>query len=119
MIEQNGPGFWTISNQLSILRGVLAIPVAILIAQGDVWWAFGLCWFAALTDWLDGFVARATNTVSEWGKILDPIADKILVGVIVVMLVLEGLLPLRSVLVVVGRDVIILAARCDHRDQRL
>lgn len=77
------------------------------IGSGDVWLAFWLCWFASFTDWADGWVARYTNSVSEWGKILDPIADKIIVGVIMVMLVLNNSMPLWFVIAVVFRDVVI------------
>ncbi|MGA0834146.1 MAG: CDP-alcohol phosphatidyltransferase family protein [Candidatus Kapaibacteriota bacterium] len=97
----------TASNLISLFRLLLTAPVAYLIYTDHTWWAFGLCWFAALTDWLDGYVARATNTVSEWGKVIDPVADKVLVGTIVVMLLVRGLLPLWFVAVVIGRDVLI------------
>ncbi|MFZ9870342.1 MAG: CDP-alcohol phosphatidyltransferase family protein [Candidatus Kapaibacteriota bacterium] len=97
----------TASNLISLFRLLLTAPVAYLIYTDHTWWAFGLCWFAALTDWLDGYVARATNTVSEWGKVIDPVADKVLVGTIVVMLLVRGLLPLWFVALVIGRDVLI------------
>lgn len=97
----------TASNLISLFRLLLTAPVAYLIYTDHTWWAFGLCWFAALTDWLDGYVARATDTVSEWGKVIDPVADKVLVGTIVVMLLVRGLLPLWFVAVVIGRDVLI------------
>lgn len=93
-----------------MFRGVLTIPIAIAMGNDQPWLAFGLCWFAALTDWLDGWVARRTDTVSEWGKVIDPVADKILVGTVVVMLLVKGLLPLWFVAAVVVRDVIILIA---------
>ena len=101
--------FWTASNLVSLLRLILTVPIAMAIMAEDHWMAFWLCWFAAFTDWLDGFVARATNTVSEWGKIIDPIADKVLVGTIVVLLLLQNLMPVWFVVAVVARDVIILA----------
>lgn len=106
-MQRASDAFWTASNMLSVFRGLLAIPIAIFINSGDVWIAFGLCWFASFTDWADGYVARKTNTVSEWGKILDPIADKIIVGIIMVMLVLNNSLPLWFVIAVVSRDIII------------
>lgn len=99
---------FTASNVISLLRLILTAPVAYLIYIEEPWWAFALCWFAAFTDWLDGYVARATNTVSEWGKVIDPVADKVLVGTIVVMLLVRGLLPVWFVGLVVGRDVLIL-----------
>jgi cardiolipin synthase len=107
-LQAKSDAFWTASNVVSMLRIVLTVPIAWAIAIDATWWAFGLCWFAAFTDWLDGFVARATGTVSEWGKVVDPIADKVLVGTIVVMLLVKGLMPLWFVGAVLFRDVVIL-----------
>lgn len=99
--------FWTTSNVISLVRLVITIPVVWALAHQMYVLAFCLCWFAAFTDWLDGRVARATNTVSEWGKVVDPIADKVLVGAVVVMLLLDNRLPLWFVLCVVARDIVI------------
>ncbi len=100
--------FWTISNVLSIARLLLTVPIAITLTQRQMTVAFWLCVVAAITDWLDGSVARATRTESEWGKILDPIADKVLVGVVVVLLLVLDLLPAWFVVLVVARDILIL-----------
>lgn len=100
--------FLTASNLISLLRLVLTVPIVILLAEESYRWAFVLCWTAAATDWLDGFVARRTGTVSEWGKVVDPLADKVLVGAVVIMLLVKGLLPVWFVATVVGRDVVIL-----------
>jgi len=107
-LVETSDAFWTASNVVSMARLVLTVPIAWAIHVDAVWWAFGLCWFASFTDWLDGWVARATGTVSEWGKVIDPVADKVLVGTIVVMLLLNGQLPVWFVVVVVARDVAIL-----------
>jgi CDP-diacylglycerol--glycerol-3-phosphate 3-phosphatidyltransferase len=101
--------FLTISNIVSIIRLLLTIPVAWALLTDQLPLAFWLCVVAAISDWLDGTVARATNTESEWGKILDPIADKVLVGVVVVIMLVRGLLPAWFVAAVVVRDVLILA----------
>lgn len=59
------------------------------------------------SDLLDGFLARKLNQVSEFGKIIDPLADKISVIVISVILLLQGRIPLWFVLIVVLRDLLI------------
>lgn len=100
--------FLTASNVISILRGLMTLPVVWALLTHQRWLTIGLCLTAAVTDWLDGYVARRTGTVSRWGMILDPIADKILVGSVVVVLVLQHTLPLWFVLLVVGRDIVIL-----------
>lgn len=61
---------------------------------------------AYISDLLDGYVARKTNTISELGKAIDPVADKIYVGVLVIAMVSKGLVPLWFVLILLGKDVI-------------
>lgn len=100
--------FVTASNLISILRGVMTIPVVWALLSNERTVAIVLCFVAALTDWLDGYVARRTGTVSEWGMILDPLADKILVGAVVAVLTVQEVLPLWFVALIVGRDVVIL-----------
>jgi cardiolipin synthase len=77
----------TLPNQLTIAR-ILAIPVICLfVAIGWEWlrWLALLLYIAAaITDWLDGFLARRMNLNSALGKMLDPIADKLLVGALIV-----------------------------------
>lgn len=106
--------FWTAANVLSILRMVLGIPVFIVLltrGPGD-WLVVGLVALAVVTDWMDGKVARWSDTVSEWGKILDPLADKITAALAILALALRGdtvitwwfvaLLLLRDGLIVAG-----------------
>ncbi len=104
---------WTISNLLSISRIVLAVPIALLLLQeGDAarWWALFLIAISMVTDSLDGKIARARNEITEEGKLLDPLADKIAVGIIVVTLAIIGVLPLWFVGIIIGRDILIIFA---------
>ena len=75
-------------NQLTIAR-IAAVPVLCLfIGMGDGWlrWLALIIYVAAaITDWLDGFLARRMNLSSDLGKMLDPIADKLLVGGLIVV----------------------------------
>jgi CDP-diacylglycerol--glycerol-3-phosphate 3-phosphatidyltransferase len=64
--------------------------------------------FAAVTDVLDGYFARKHNQTTEFGKIIDPVADKIVVGGVVLKLFLLGTLPGHYLLMIIGRDLIIL-----------
>lgn len=108
-LQRSGDTLVTASNLISLGRMVLTIPIAIAIWYEYYNVAFITCWIAALTDWIDGYVARKTNTVSEWGKIIDPVADKVLVAVVMTMLLLKSLLPLWFVAAVVFRDIVIMA----------
>lgn len=105
--------FWTFPNTLSLMRAVLVLPITYLIVvDGSIRWIVGLILLAAFTDWVDGQLARWSHTVSEWGKVLDPLADKFAAVMVVPALVFraaEPTLPLWLLLVVVGRDVCIVA----------
>lgn len=103
---------WTVSNVLSIVRVVLAVPVAFLVISGDDQSrtvAVVLIAIAALTDFLDGFLARRLREVTNLGKILDPLADKLALGIVGIVLAWKGLIPTWFVAAVVCRDLLILA----------
>jgi CDP-diacylglycerol--glycerol-3-phosphate 3-phosphatidyltransferase len=72
-------------------------------------WATAIAVLAALTDRYDGILARRRHQETEWGRILDPVADKVGVGCAVVVLLILGELPLWFVGLVLGRDLLILA----------
>lgn len=97
-----------ISNSLSILRIILTVPVAYLIYTGDIKIAIIIGIIAGITDFLDGFLARKLNQITELGKILDPVADKIFVAVIALVMILVDLMPLWFFLAVIARDILIL-----------
>ena len=73
------------------------------------WTIAGLIFYGIISDYLDGFIARKTNSISEWGKILDPIADKVSAFVLFVYAVWAGLIPLWFLLIEVARDLLILS----------
>lgn len=101
--------FWTIANMLSMLRLVLVVPITYLIlTDGPLTWLFGLIFLALVTDWFDGRVARWSRTVSEWGKVLDPLADKVAGAAVVLALVVRGTLPMWFLSVILARDVAII-----------
>jgi len=101
----------TPSNFLSLLRLVLAIPLWYLFDYlGDPAMRiviFLVCLFAAATDTLDGYLARKYNQVTEFGKIIDPLADKVAVGVVIIKLFIMGEIPLYYFLMILIRDVLI------------
>jgi CDP-diacylglycerol--glycerol-3-phosphate 3-phosphatidyltransferase len=104
---------WTLSNGLSILRILLVVPVSILLSSGsagDRVTAALLIALAALTDYLDGLIARKRNQVTGFGKIIDPVADKVGIGAVTVILAARGELPAWFAAAVVGRDLAILAS---------
>jgi CDP-diacylglycerol--glycerol-3-phosphate 3-phosphatidyltransferase len=74
---------WTIPNIITIVR-VLLIPVFVLVYFLDWKWAHQagafIFWFAAITDWVDGYLARKLNQSTAFGAFLDPVADKLIVA---------------------------------------
>jgi CDP-diacylglycerol--glycerol-3-phosphate 3-phosphatidyltransferase len=104
--------FLTSSNLLSILRALLVIPfVAVMLSDvpSSRLWGCLIIAVAALTDKLDGTLARRLNQITDWGKILDPLADKIGVAAVALVLFWLGEIPLWFVLALVIRDLLIFA----------
>lgn len=104
--------FWTISNLFSLSRIFIVFPAVWFLFQrteNTDLIATGLLVIAAVTDGLDGYIARKFNQVSDWGKILDPLSDKICIITVILGLLWLDLLPLWFVLLVAGRDVLIFA----------
>ncbi|MEW5768870.1 MAG: CDP-alcohol phosphatidyltransferase family protein [Pseudomonadota bacterium] len=108
-------GNWTLPNLLTAARIVLTPCVAWQLWQGDVDGAFWLFVAAALTDLLDGNLARLLNQRSVLGAWLDPIADKLMLLTTTTMLCLTGLLPIWLLWTVAIRDAVILAGAEAYR----
>jgi CDP-diacylglycerol---glycerol-3-phosphate 3-phosphatidyltransferase len=110
------PHWLNLPNLLTFLRALL-VPVILwlLVAdfRGDTarWWAFGIFVFAALTDSVDGWVARRYNGVTRWGQLADPIADKLLIIGSLASLAYVGDLPWWAVNVIVAREVAVTLLR--------
>jgi len=83
----------SLPNLLTLIRIAAIIPIVALFyvdAHWAHWTAFGLFAAAGVTDFFDGYLARATGQVSKMGRFLDPIADKLLIAAVILMLVATG-----------------------------
>jgi cardiolipin synthase (CMP-forming) len=96
-----------IPNSLCVLRMLLVVPVAWLLMKQDFQRTMWLFAFAAATDGLDGFLAKRCGWTSELGKVLDPLADKILLVGTYITLAVIGFVPVWLAVTVVGRDIVI------------
>lgn len=80
---------WTIPNQITLFR-ILLIPVFIIVFYLPVSWnyfgAFAVFWVAAISDALDGYLARKLNQSSPFGAFIDPVADKLMVAAALIMI---------------------------------
>jgi cardiolipin synthase len=100
---------WTVPNLLSFLR-LLSVPVFLyLFISGRETAAVILYAVGAWSDFFDGVIARRLNQVSELGKLLDPLADRIFISALFIALVARDALPLWLAIVVVGRDLLLLS----------
>ena len=99
---------FTVPNQLTFLRlGILPFFVVLIFYQ-QYGWALLVLVLAAVTDGMDGLLARSLNQKTALGAYLDPIADKLLLSSSFVVLALEGRIPRWLTILVIGRDVLIL-----------
>jgi len=103
--------YLTYSNLLSLLRLLLAVPFWFLldgIKEGENLTVIVLLVFVgAISDYLDGYLARKLNQISEVGKMLDPLADKVCIGVITIKLFLIGYISPLFFCMILGRDLLI------------
>jgi CDP-diacylglycerol--glycerol-3-phosphate 3-phosphatidyltransferase len=111
---------WNLPNALTMLRVVL-VPVFIWLLMrdagydddggvaadwvGDRWWATVVFVIATVTDWVDGDLARRKGLITAFGKLMDPIADKALMGSALVCLSVLGELPWWVTVVILVREV--------------
>lgn len=90
---------------------LLGVPLLLILLQAPTaaqrWWAAGIFVVAASTDWLDGYLARRLNQVTDLGKFLDPLVDKLLVLAPLLMLVGLGQVPAWGVFLIVAREITI------------
>ena len=101
-------------NQLTVLR--LGMCGLLLISMSFDWpyaatTALLIFTLASLTDWLDGAIARSRNLVTDLGKLLDPLADKVLITAALVALVARGVAPMWMVVIIIAREFLITGLR--------
>jgi CDP-diacylglycerol--glycerol-3-phosphate 3-phosphatidyltransferase len=113
MTHRRAPSL-NLPNQLTVMR--LGMCGLMIISLSFPWpyaatTAFIIFTLASLTDWLDGYLARSRNLVTDLGKLLDPLADKILVIGALVALVERGVAPMWMVVVIMAREFLISGLR--------
>ncbi len=95
-------------NGLTFLRVMLTPLIVFLLIDGAASWAFYLFLLAGVTDGLDGYFARSLRERTEFGRVLDPVADKFLLGSTFLTLAFVGRLPLWLPMLAVARDLLLI-----------
>jgi cardiolipin synthase (CMP-forming) len=98
----------TAPNQLTLLRMIFLPFIVISLLKHDYTWALALFVLAGLSDGLDGLLARTLHQQTLLGQYLDPIADKLLMSTMFLVLSIERLIPWKYTVVVFSRDISIL-----------
>lgn len=99
-----------LSTFLTLSRIVLVIPILLGMLSENIWirvFTAALFAIASLTDYFDGWAARKYNQVSDWGKIFDPAADKVLVTSALVALIPQGAIDPYMVIILLTRDTLV------------
>jgi len=107
-------------NKLTIARIVLTVfMIVFLLLDGPAaaWLSLVLFCAAALTDWFDGRIARARGLITNFGKFMDPLADKILNYSVMVLLIPEGLIPTVALVLILFREFVVSGIRLAGAEQ--
>lgn len=97
-------------NMVTMLRFFLVAPVAWFIFTQNYTWGIPLFLFAALTDAIDGSLARVRNRITKWGMLYDPLADKLLIGATLLIIVFQNINFYLGILVIIVELVVIAGA---------
>ena len=95
---------WTIPNVLTMIRMILIPVFVVLFFKGYKMAALAVFCAASLTDMLDGYLARKLNQITDFGKLFDPLADKLMVITAMVCQTFWGPLPLVAVIIVAAKE---------------
>lgn len=94
----------TTASKITLARVALIPVFMVLLLLGHTWWALAVFIIASLTDFVDGYIARHYNQVSDFGKFLDPLADKLLVLACMLIFIQWGRMPAWAVMIVLARE---------------
>ena len=105
----------SLANKITLLRILLIPLVALALFASDLpynnWIAAGLFLAIALTDYLDGYIARKLNQITNFGKVFDPLADKLLVIVTLLCLVELNIVSAIPVMIIIVRELLVSGIR--------
>ena len=95
---------WTIPNVLTMIRLILVPVFVVLFLKGHKMASLGVFIAASLTDMLDGYLARKLNQITDFGKLFDPLADKLMVLSAMVCQGIVGVFPWSAIIIVACKE---------------
>ena len=114
MSNTSDPKLMNLPNILTLAR-IAAVPVIVVLlmfeSKTTSYWAALVFSLAAITDWLDGYLARKWEIVTVLGKFLDPLADKLIVMAALIMLIPLDRVPAWAVFLILGREMLVTGLR--------
>jgi len=102
--ESDTKRYFTAANIISMARIVLTVPAVWFFATDRWVWGLIILGICVISDWLDGFVARKTHEVSDFGKLIDPLADKVVAAGMILLMIIRMDFPLWFLIVLTVRD---------------
>lgn len=107
-MQTEKPSALNLPNALTMLR-LLLIPVfIILMCRDQMMPALAVFLFASFTDILDGWIARRYNLITDFGKLFDPLADKLMVLSVMTLMVIKGIAPLAAIIILMAKEMLML-----------
>lgn len=124
LIYRIGGWLMNLPNTLTLFRFVLIgiFPYLYFLEglENNKVWAFAVFILAGITDVLDGFIARRFNLITKWGKLMDPLADKLMLITVLICLFIEEVIPLWAILIIVLKELLmILGAAFLYRNRKI
>lgn len=95
---------WNVPNALTMLRMALIPVYWIIFSQGRLYIALAVFILASLTDLLDGYIARKHHLITSFGKLMDPLADKLMVVSVMLSLALRGIVPWPALIILFAKE---------------
>ena len=99
---------WNVPNVLTMLRLVLIPVFVVFYCTGHEKWAFTTFVTASVTDFLDGYLARKHNQITAFGKLMDPLADKVMVLTALLCQTITGIFPLVAFIIVMCKELMMI-----------
>lgn len=108
-MTQERQNIWNVPNALTMIRALLIPVYWYLFMNGRIHWALAVFVIASLTDLADGYIARKYHLITDFGKLMDPLADKLMVISVMLSLALRGIVPWLPLMLLLAKEGVMVA----------